>query len=545
MGSPREEIIAKIKKITGEEPVLETPVSQFGDYSTNIALVLSKKLGKPANEIAFELVQNLKKEKIEEVEIEAVGGFINFRLSKEYLISLLDQKLEIDKKLKGKKIIVEFAHPNTHKEFHIGHLRNITLGESIARLLEEMGADLSRVNYQGDVGLHVAKALYGVRKLGLDEKNEDTLGEKAKFLGKAYAFGSKSYEEDEKAKKEILEINKKIYIKDPSVLKLWKKTREWSLAYFDSIYKRVYTKFKRLYFESEVYESGKDIVLSHLADGIFVKSDGAIIFDAERYGLHKRVFITAEGNPTYEAKEMGLGALQYKEFKFDEALHVVGPEQSGYFEVVFKALELINPILKAKEKHLPYGFVQLKKGKMSSRLGQVVSGEWLLDEAKKRIKETFKDMDDETSEKVAVGAVKYSMLKFGRTSNIQFSFEDSISLEGDSGPYIQYTFTRTQSVLAKSNIKLLNKGSSELLEKEDVEVLRILSKYWETIEEAGIMYSPNAVCVYLFELAQKFNLLYQKHRILENGLRLKITKKTGEVIKESLTLLGIEAPDRM
>ncbi len=548
MQSPRDEILKVLKKIVGEEKIkIERPKNEaFGDYSTNIALILGKKNGKDPNKVAKDLVAKLEKVKIEGVgKIEEVDGFINFRLSEKFLRGLLNSSFEPGNKLKNKKIIVEFAHPNTHKEFHIGHLRNISLGESISRLLDEMGADIKRVNYQGDVGLHVAKALYGIQKLGLGDKEKISLSEKAKFLGKAYALGSKAYEEDEKAKEKIIEINKKIYAKDSTVLKLWEETRKWSLDYFDSIYKRVYTKFDRLYFESEVYESGKKVVLSHIDDGVFKKSDGAIIFDAERYGFHKRVFITTEGNPTYEAKEMGLGFLQYKEFKFDQAIHVVGPEQAGYFKVVFKALQLINPELQDKEKHLSYGLVQLKEGKMSSRLGQVVSGEWLLDEAKKKIKATFKNMDEQTLEKVAIGAVKYSMLKFSRESNIQFSFEDSVSLEGDSGPYIQYAYTRTQSVLAKIPSEVLSKQTDQVLEKEDMEILRALSGYADIIEEAAGSFSPNILCSYLFNLAQKFNLLYQKHRILENSSRLKITQMTGETIKKSLTLLGIEAPERM
>lgn len=547
--SPQGEIIKALKKLTGEEVVLKHPKNPaLGDYMTNIALVLSKKLKDNPNALAMDLVKKLQAEKIEEIErIEAVGGFINFHLSEKYLLTLLDKQIEAQTPYKGKKVLVEFAHPNTHKEFHIGHLRNITLGESIARLLESAGATVRRVNYQGDVGLHVAKALYGIQKseIKVDEIGRKSLSERAQLLGKAYAFGSKAYEEDETAEEEIIKINKQIYAKDARILKLWEKTRKWSLDYFDSIYKRVYTKFNRFYFESEVYESGKKIVLSHLSDGIFEKSDGAIIFDAERYGFHKRVFITAEENPTYEAKEMGLGELQYKEFKFDEALHVVGPEQSGYFEVVFKALELINRQLRGKEKHLQYGFVQLKEGKMSSRLGKVIPGEWLLDEAKKRIKKDFDKMDEETLEKVAVGAVKYSMLKFGRQSDMQFSFEESISLQGDSGPYIQYTYTRTQSVLANIDNKLLSTSTGSVLEKEDIKVLREINKYSEVLKEAVFTYSPNIICSYLFDLAQKFNLLYQKRRIIGNNSRLGITKQTGDIIKQSLTVLGIEAPKHM
>ncbi len=554
----QEEIIKKIKSslagISEADIRLSRPTdSSHGDFTTSVALVASRKLGKNPIDIANELKDNLGSiEGIEKIKV-APPGFINFFVAKDNLLDNLSEILEKKEKygksnkLVGKKILIEFAHPNTHKEFHIGHLRNISTGEAIVRILDNLGATTKRANYQGDVGLHVAKALFGIEKLGnISEFEGKSLKEKAEFLGKAYTLGSKYYEEDEHAKEKISEINKKIYEKDSETMLLWEKTRSWSLDYFDSIYKRVDSKFDRLYFESEVFDVGKKLVLSHIDDGIFEKSEGAVIFDGEKYGLHKRVFITTEGNPTYEGKEMGLGQLEYEEFSFDEAVHVVGPEQAGYFKVVFKALELINQALAGKEKHLSYGFVRLKDGKMSSRMGNVIAGEWLLDEAKKKISESFKEMDEWTLEMVAVGAVKYSMLKFGRTSDIAFSFEDSISLEGNSGPYIQYTFARTQSVLAKK--AATSKVSNSDLEKEELEIIRMLTKFGEVAEEAGNSFAPNILCNYLFELCQKFNLFYQKHKIIggeEEEFRLVLTKAVGQVIKNGLYLLGIESPEKM
>lgn len=563
MDKVKNEIAKKLKEVLKDLDTSEVSItishptdSSKGDYSTNIAMVLAKKLGKNPLELANEIKDKLGKiDGVEKIDA-AAPGFLNFWISKDNLFKNLSEiinkgdinsKNPTSLKLRGTRILVEFAHPNTHKEFHIGHLRNITVGESITRILDNLGATTRRANYQGDVGLHVAKALYGIEKLGnILDMEDKSLKEKAKFLGKAYALGSKSYEEDDKAKEKIININKKIYSKDKDILPLWQKTRQWSLDYFDSIYKRLDSKFDRFYFESEVFELGKNIVLSHIEDGIFEKSDGAIIFDGERYGLHKRVFITSEGNPTYEGKEMGLGELEYKEFPFDEALHVVGPEQAGYFKVAFKALELINPSLKDKEKHLQYGFVQLRDGKMSSRLGNVIAGEWLLDEAKKKVSEAFAEMDEETAEIVSVGAVKYSMLKFSRDSDISFSFEDSISLEGNSGPYIQYTFARTQSVLAKK--KAESKVENLDLEKEESELIRALFKFGEVVEEAGNSFAPNILCQYLFELCQKYNLFYQKHKIIggeKEEFRLSLTKAVGQVIKNGLYLLGIKSPKKM
>ncbi len=575
----QQDIIKKIQSILPEvDPQaikLTRPDSSHGDYSTNVAMVLfSNKEFRIKNKgfkNPLELAQKIAEQFmipdsrftiLEKVEAVA-PGFINFFISKDNLLVNLSEilgkgeKYGRSEKLAGKKILIEFAHPNTHKEFHIGHLRNITVGESVVRILDNLGATTKRANYQGDVGLHVAKALFGIEKLGgIELVRNKTLNEKAEFLGKVYAAGSKAYEEDAQAKEKILDINKKIYSKDPEVQLLWEETRNWSLEYFDVIYKRMNSRFDRLYFESEVFEEGKKIVLEHIEDGIFEKSDGAVIFDGEKYGLHKRVFVTSEGNPTYEGKEMGLAELEYEEFAFDYALHVVGPEQGAYFKVVFKALELINPTFSGKEKHLAYGFVRLKEGKMSSRMGNVVSGEWLLDEAKKRISESFKDMDEKTLEEVAVGAVKYSMLKFGRESDIAFSFDESISLEGNSGPYIQYTYARTQSVLEKVKshpsaslrTKVKSPVKSSKLETEETEILRMLTKFSEVVEQAGSDFAPNILCNYLFELCQKYNLFYQKHKIIggdKEEFRLALTKAVGQVIKNGLHLLGIESPHKM
>ncbi len=527
------------------------PTQNFsnGDFTTNVALRLGGDPMNNAKKIKEEFERELP-EPLEKIEV-ASPGFINFFLSRKYLLqnmNSIDSKYGEGEALSGKKILIEFAHPNTHKEFHIGHLRNISIGESIAKILLSQKASLKRVNYQGDVGLHVAKALYGIKKYESEVINGGSLSldEKAKLLGKVYSEGSKAYEEDEKAKEEILKINKQIYAHDPEIFPLWEKTRAWSLEYFESIYKRVGAKFDRLYFESEVFESGKKIVEDHIKDGVFQEDSGAVIFDGEKYGLHKRVFITGEGNPTYEAKEMGLAPLEYKEFPSDEIIHIVGPEQAGYFKVVFKAIELVFPEIGKSERHIPYGFVQLKDGKMSSRSGNVVAGTWLLDEAKSRLRKVYPEMNDETLEKVGVGAVKYSMLKFGRTSDISFSFDDSITLEGNSGPYIQYAYVRIQSILAKT--KKVNGVDVANFEDEELDVLRYLVQFPEVVEQAADSYSPNLIANYLFNLAQKFNLFYQKHKVVGSGneeFRTRLITSVGQVLKNGLNLLGVETVEKM
>jgi len=462
---------------------------------------------------------------------------------------------KIDRQDKVKRIMIEFADPNPFKEFHIGHLRNIILGESFSRLLEATGDEVRRINYQGDVGMHVAKALYGLKSLGKMKTGTSTK-EKAEFLGKAYAVGAKAFEDPsadgEEAKQGIIELNKKIYGKDPSIISLWKEGRQWSLDYFDTIYKRLGTKFTRFYFESEVAPLGVKIVKEHIKDGVFEESEGAVVFRGEKLGLHTRVFITKENYGTYEAKDLALAPLKYSEYPYDLSIIMTGNEQSPYFSVMLAALGQINPELAVKTKHIPFGMVRLTQGKMSSRTGNVITADWLIDQAKQRIniiidknKSNYSKEDQENiAEKTAIAAVKYSMLKVTASSDISFDIEKSISFDGDSGPYLQYTYARCKSVLRKSKSIGLNDGG-HFREKKERELARLIGFFPEIVAEAAQHFTPNTLCTYLFGLAQAFNLLYAKHEILKNDLRLTLTAATGQILKNGLYLLGIEVLEQM
>lgn len=552
--------ISKKPVFINEICLQDPPLSNYGDICTNLALRTSIKPEK--------IVKALKKQKLEFLaKIEVKNNFINFYLKPEFLTKELNQVLKQKDKygcnflLKDKKIMVEYAQPNTHKTFHIGHLRNIINGEAVVRILEASGAKVIRVNYQGDVGLHVAKCLYSLRqnrKLKEKMRRLKNLDEKVKLLSQAYVQGNEAYEKDPQAKKEILAINKSIYEKkDKKILKLWQETRQWSLDYFARIYKRVYSHFDRYYFESEVYEKGKKIVLKALKKGIFAKSQGAVIFPASKFGLHDRVFITSQGNPTYEAKDIGLYQLQFNEYQPDLIIHNVGPEQQGYFKVLFKALEQVFPQSKNREYHLVYGWVRLKKGKMSSRKGEVVLAEWFLDEAKKRLKKNYPQMEQRTAEIVAIGAVKYSFLKVALATEVAFDFKESISLEGNSGPYLQYTYARTQSVMQKAQknfSSFLGQLPQYLPNKEELSILRSVNKFSSIVKEAAKNYSPNLIANYLYELCQRYNTFYNKHRIInqktqnsdgKTQFRLLLTKAVSQIIKNGLYLLGIKTAAKM
>lgn len=578
----KDQIYQQLKTIVSELTDSDTPLQlmvpereEQGDYSTNVALILAKPLGKSPREVAETIKQKLeignwKLEYIDKVDV-AGPGFVNFFLSKKYLAetmnSILEQKdtFGSSNRLENKRIITEFTDPNPFKEFHIGHLYSNSVGEAISRLIASQGAEVKKVTYQGDVGLHVAKAVWGMRtkfddmRLTIDDLDNKSLQERAKFLGEAYALGSSLYEEDETTKQEIIDLNKKIFAKDPEIMPLYEKGKLWSLEYFDLMYQRLSSHFDRNFMESEVSEDGRKLVLGYLEKGVFEESEGAVIFPGEKYGLHNRVFINSLGLPTYEAKELGLAPAKYDYFPYDTSVIITGNEINEYFKVLMKALSLIRPELAEKTVHIGHGMVRIldESGnviKMASRRGNVLTGEWLLDEAKKRVQEKIKNLGfkseegEDIAEKVGVGAVKYALLKNGIGGDIAFSFDESISFEGNAGPYLQYTYVRTQSVLAKSKINNQPSLTNNQLELEELSLLRHLVHFPEVVEYASIIYAPNVLCEYLYQLAQKFNLFYAKHKVIggeQEAFRLLLTSAIGQTVKNGLTLLGVPTVERM
>lgn len=565
-----------------EEIYLEHPSTlDHGDYSTSVALSLAKKEGKSPRELADNIIKTWQElglpDFVEKVEV-AGAGFINIWLNFESLntsaSSVLTQKDEYGKVeiMKGKKIMFEFAHPNTHKELHIGHMRTLITGEALSRIFAAAGAEVFRANYQGDIGPHVAKSIWGTmriledRGLKIDEVERWNLAEKAHLLGEGYILGVKEYENQ---KAEIDELNIQLYQKNSSILPIYEQTRRWSLEYYDSFYTRFLTKFDQLFFESEIASAGKKLVEDNVVGlpagrQVFEESEGAIIFDGEKRGLHKRVFITSDGNPTYEAKEMGLAYAQEKAFPFDLNVHVVANEQTGYFQVAIKALEILDSKFIGREFHLPMGMVNLVGKKMSSRTGEIMRVDGLLEEVKNLLRPLIQaeGLSKEEIEKIAeigtIAAIKYSVLKVDPKKNVVFDPEKSVSLQGDSGPYLEYTYARTQSVLHKIKVQSFDMAQDESakikdlkllnLSEEEKILLRTLYRFTEIVAEAAKTYSPNLVCNFLFDLAQRFNLFYDKERIIgsdNESFRLTLTNAVGQIIKNGLSLLGIEALSRM
>lgn len=551
--------------------------TEHGDYASNIAFTLTKTLKKPPMTIAEEIAGKIHSDSIiERVEV-AKPGFINIFLRETFL---LDQVASISQgdisylpchKGEHRRIMVEFAHPNTLKLFHVGHLRNIITGESLVRLYEAAGNEVIRANYQGDVGMHIAKTLWKIKLLEKSDElvkiRQSPLREKIALIGRAYAEGNKAFETDEQTKQEIIEINRKIYRRDESILPLWEETRQWSLDYFASVYDRVGTTFDAYYFESQMADRGIELCRKAQEKGYLIEDTGALIIPGETYGVDRRVFLNSLGLPTYEGKEVALAEHEFREHgDLDACIHLVTAEQSSFFRAVFKIHELMNLAPPGAQHHQTYGWVDVKGQKMSSRKGNVLEGEWLLNEAKKKIRAEYENTSEETAEILAVAAVKYAFLKHGLQTKVEFDMAEAVTLNGNSGPYLLYTYVRTQSVLSKAEAAVAvydpshgatsstarheKTTSATVLSPEETALLHHIPLFTETVHDATRSTAPHLVTNYLFELAQRFNLFYQQNPILQGdpqtrARRIQLTQATAQLLNKGLDLLGIKTVSRM
>jgi arginyl-tRNA synthetase len=506
----REDIEQAIRAAVGQSAsfVVERPRDMaHGDYSTNAALV-----GKlDPHELAAKLT-------IDGVEkIEVAGKFINFYLSR---AALVPEEEKIPQLNTGKTIMVEYTDPNPFKEFHIGHLMSNTIGEAIARLLERSGAKVLRANYQGDVGPHVAKATWG--KMQKPEL----------AWGKSYTYGSEQYEAH---KAEIDAINKKVYERsDAEINALYDAGRKESLDHFEKLYKTLGTKFDYYFFESDTGPKGLTLVQNH--PDIFKQSEGATVF----HGEHTRVFITSQGLPTYETKDLGLLQLKKEKVTLDESITVTANEQNDYFKVVLAAARELPEIRDIAEKtmHVSHGMMRFASGKMSSRTGNVITGESLLEELTKAAR---------GREDVAVGAIKYVVLKQGSNKDIVFDPDKSLSLEGDSGPYLQYARVRAKSMLEKIQVAGISAGTDDM-PQEPTKLERVLLHYEDSLKRAVATLEPHHLTTFLTELAAAFNSWYGNERVIGGEhphYGVLLTSAVERTLREGLETLGIPVPEEM
>ena len=537
------------------EPVVSRPDAKFGDYTTNIALQLAGRLQESPRVVAEKIAAELEATgAYQEVSI-AGPGFINvFEKSDDLLASIGKAPEQF---FDGQRIVFEYSCPNAFKELHTGHLYQTVFGDITARLMELGGANLQRTSFGGDVGLHVAKCLWGiVAELGgehpekLNEIENDPFV-RSSWISARYVQGAKAYEDDEATKQAIDELNKTIYSfhatddHESPLAQLYWTTRQWSYDYFDAFYDLIKVEKMRYYPESQTAVVGLEVVKAQLAKGLLKESDGAVVFEGdESKHLHTRVFITSKGLPTYETKDIGVIWLERQDYNFEHRFILTGNDQTEYMRVVFAAAEAFQPELIGKMTHMTNGTVKFADGqKMSSRLGNVTRALDVLAIVREKVKELIDDqslVDD-----VTLGAVKYAFARYSLGGDISFNIDETVSLTGNSGPYLQYAHARARRIIEK-----LDYAPTALNEihEEDQALVRKLSEFADVQSAAIRGLHPHLICNYLFELAQEFNRYYEKNQVVgdeKEAHRASLVGAYADTLRNGLGILGIVAPDAM
>ena len=542
--------------IEGVDFVVEHPNDlSHGDYACNVALVAAKQAGKAPREVADAIAVALEGtiEYVDRIEI-AGPGFLNFHLSRDFFIEEL-ARIEAQRDawgsnalLEGQEVLIEYTSPNLFKPLHVGNLVGNIVGESVARLYEASGACVHRINYPSDIGLTVAKGVWGLQHTGGDA--EDILA-----LGEAYRAGNDAYENDAEAKAAIEAVNRALYAGNDDVLnELRAKGIATSKAKLDALCEMLGTTFDTVIYESEAGPRGTQIVKEHIG-GAFEESEGAVVYKGEKVGLHTRVFLNSQGLPTYEAKDLGNFAIKTDRYPdWDTSIIVTGNEQTDYFKVEYAAIKEVFGVSDEKELlHIPTGFLTLTTGKMSSRKGNVLTGESILEELQeeslKKAQESRADDVHALAQMVAVAALKYQILKHSVGSNIVFDKEKALSFEGDSGPYLQYTYARIGSVLQKAASAGIAPGYANA-PSAPYTLERVLYRFEEVVIESLGAHQPQTLVTYLTELSGMFNSFYAQETIADSAdayapYKMLLAECVQITIGNGLRMLGMKAPVSM
>ena len=515
-----------------------------------------------------------------------VKGFLNLSISSEAWLSLLAE-IDADPHYGEKQakegsplVMIEYSSPNTNKPLHLGHVRNNLLGWSLAQIMQANGNKVVKTNIVNDRGIHICKSMLAWLKWGNGETPE-TSGKKGDHLiGDYYVAFDKHYREEvkelvaqgmdeEKAKqeapliKEAHEMLVKWEQNDPEVRSLWAKMNEWVYAGFDETYKALGVSFDKIYYESDTYLEGKDKVEEGLEKGFFYRrEDGSVWADLTKEGLDEKLLLRSDGTSVYMTQDIGTAKLRFQDFPIDKMIYVVGNEQNYHFQVLSILLDKLGFKWGKDLVHFSYGMVELPNGKMKSREGTVVDADDLIAtmiaDARKTSDELgkFNDMSEEEKQEVArivgMGALKYFILKVDARKNMLFNPEESIDFNGNTGPFIQYTYARIRSILRKAGDNLNTQNiPNTRIEKKEIDLIQKISEYGDAVAQAGKDYSPSGIANYCYELTKAFNQFYHDFSILnaeteeQKQVRLMIAANVAKTIKNGMALLGIEVPERM
>ena len=561
------EIIAKILKKTLadfkvdlkekeiEDAIEIPPSSDFGDYSFP-CFSLSEKLKQNPAKIALEIKNKINSKEFESIQVK--GSYLNFFLNKEKIAQDLIKEIISKKEKFGKskpkkeKVMVEFPSPNTNKPLHLGHLRNMSIGESVSRILEFNGEKVIRTNLNNDRGVHICKSMAAYEFYG---KNKSPNIKSDHFVGDFYVLFNKKEKQDKKLELEPQTLLQKWEQGDKKTILLWKKMNKWALDGFKETYKKLGIHHDKEYFESNIYKKGKEIILNGLKKGIFEKnSDGAIIADLKKESLGEKVLLRADGTSVYITQDIYLAKLKFDEFKLNKSIYVVGNEQNYHFSVLFSILKKLKFDFADKLKHLSYGMVNLPEGKMKSREGTVVDADDLIDEVQNLVKKELnsryklpKKELESRSLKIALAAIIYFLLKVDTKKDMIFNPKESINFEGDTGPYILYSYARASSIIKKAN-KKKQFTIEKKLEKNEFELIKKLLQFEEIVSSAYNNMNPSAIANYSYQLSQQFNEFYHSVQVINSDneqFRLALVDAFRQILKNSLFLLGIDTIEEM
>lgn len=538
------------------------PKSELGDLSLACFEPAKKSQQNPA-EFAAALTVRLKDNKeLGEYfsDIKAAGPYLNFFISPEYLavsviaaIRKAKSAYGTNKSGAGQKVMIEYSNGNTHKEYHVGHLRNISYGDAVNHLLAANGYSSIPVSYINDFGIHVAKTIWNWRK---NPQYQESREDKGYLLGKCYAAASQLLADDPEGKLEVGQIMKEIESRSGADYELWQETRQWSIDYFSSIYKELGIRFQETFYESAVIANGLKLVAELKDKGILRLSEGALIADLEKYDLGVLPIIRSDGTALYPVADLSLASEKFQKYELSRSIYVVDVRQSLYFKQLFKIIELMGydqPLV-----HLTYDFVTLPEGMMSSRTGNVITYQELRDTLFSRLsEETASRHQDWTAGRIkevalslTIATIKFEMLKVSADKIITFNIEEAARFDGYTACYLQYGYARLKSIIRKEGFSFGPADLSRLQEAKEKELLLKMAKYPEVVASAGAKYNPSEVAKYLFELVQLFSDYYHEINILKaesktRKARLALIKALAQILHNGFTILGIKALEEM
>ena len=574
-------------ELTEKDVQLQETRKEFAGDLTVVVFPFTRYSRKSPEETAKELGEYLK-QNIEEVETyNVIKGFLNVVISSAYWIEVLndvakEEKYGYAKEPSGKTYMIEYSSPNTNKPLHLGHIRNNFLGWSVSEIQKANGHKVIMANLVNDRGIHICKSMIAWEKFANGATPESTGIKGDHFVGDYYVRFDKEYKAqikelmeqgktEEEAKKEapILleaqEMLRKWEAGDEKVVSLWRTMNDWVLKGFDETYKMMGISFDKVYFESQTYKKGRDLVLKGLADGVLYRKDtGSVWADLTGDGLDHKLLLRDDGTSVYMTQDIGTAYDRFNEFNMDQEIYVVGNEQNYHFQVLSLVCKKLGFDWADKIKHLSYGMVELPEGKMKSREGTVVDADDLIDEMIHTARTTSEELgklDGYTKEeaedvyrKVALGALKYFILKVDPKKTMMFNPKESIDFNGNTGPFIQYTYTRIKSVLRKAEeagVKIVPGDIHTALTEKEQNLVKLIAKLPAVVKEAGDNYSPALIGNYAYELAKEFNQFYHDYSILKEeneqvrNLRLLLAQQCSVAIQNAMGMLGIEMPERM